>query len=805
MSGPATIDGDTITITGVGTVVVRASQAGDNNYVAAADVDQSFTVSTAPVVTIDSQPSLIINTNSTTILFHVDGDYTGVTCDLDGNVFTPCTSPAELTTLDDGSHTFTITATDALSNSSSKSATFTVDTIKPVVALGTLDNPTSSKTPAIPFTVTDASSYTSECNVDETGFVSCDSPYTTPELTDGLHTITVRATDIAGNVSDTMLVSFTVDTTAPQTTITNQPANFIGTTSATIEFNSDDASAALTCKLDSADFADCTSPVNLDSLTEGAHTFTVKATDELGHYTTASADFTVDLTAPEIDLKGDNPMTVALDGNYTEPGATVTDNLDPNPTLTISSSTVDTAHLGVYQVTYDAVDAAGNQATQVIRTVNVTDQTKPVITLIGSSTLPVAIGATFTDPGATASDNVDGDLTSQIKVSGDTVDTATAGTYYIYYDVSDAAGNAAIQVIRTVVVSNLQIETEQNTGATTNSVTITWTTSHPASSRVLWDTVSHTTASSTEAGPANYGYANSTSEDSTLVTAHSVTVSGLTAGTTYYFRPVSHGSPETLGDEVAITTQTPPASGGGGGGGGGSYTAPVITVKATSTSGTATTTSVTTGGVKVLGIESPVMSTLANLYGVDSNTVEIVTSDEASHVMTCTDAGNLTTSNQKIYDKIIKNYSTSLSDAQKLAIKCFVQNGTQTTMRLGAGERGGVINSFATVFSKLPTATVDWQDIVKIANGRWPSQRNASYEVKMKTIFVKIYGRKPNLKNAADNSAIAIMAYGLLPVNRNTNSEKAAIKTFKAIYHYSPTSALDWNITRAIAYSGAKR
>ena len=51
----------------------------------------------------------------------------------------------------------------------------------------------------------------------------------------------------------------------------------------------------------------------------------------------------------------------------------------------------------------------------------------PVISLVGSSTIYLEVGETFTDPGATASDNVDGDLTSSITSSG-TVDTATEGT-----------------------------------------------------------------------------------------------------------------------------------------------------------------------------------------------------------------------------------------------------------------------------------------------------------------------------------------------------------------------------------------
>jgi hypothetical protein len=81
------------------------------------------------------------------------------------------------------------------------------------------------------------------------------------------------------------------------------------------------------------------------------------------------------------------------------------------------------------------------------------DITPPEITLIGNSTVNIAIGETFEDPGATASDNVDGDITNDIEVGGDEVNTNTEGTYVITYNVSDAAGNAANEATRTVNVS----------------------------------------------------------------------------------------------------------------------------------------------------------------------------------------------------------------------------------------------------------------------------------------------------------------------------------------------------------------
>ena len=80
------------------------------------------------------------------------------------------------------------------------------------------------------------------------------------------------------------------------------------------------------------------------------------------------------------------------------------------------------------------------------------DTIAPEITLLGASPLEVNQGTTFTDPGATATDDLDGDLSASIVFGGDTVDTDTAGDYTITYDVSDDAGNAAETVTRIVRV-----------------------------------------------------------------------------------------------------------------------------------------------------------------------------------------------------------------------------------------------------------------------------------------------------------------------------------------------------------------
>ncbi len=74
----------------------------------------------------------------------------------------------------------------------------------------------------------------------------------------------------------------------------------------------------------------------------------------------------------------------------------------------------------------------------------------PVITLNGSATMTLKVGGTYTEPGAKATDDKDGDLTSKIIITG-TVNTAVAGTYTITYTVNDSAGNVT-KVTRTVKV-----------------------------------------------------------------------------------------------------------------------------------------------------------------------------------------------------------------------------------------------------------------------------------------------------------------------------------------------------------------
>ena len=160
--------------------------------------------------------------------------------------------------------------------------------------------------------------------------------------------------------------------------------------------------------------------------------------------------------APVITLNGEATVTISVGDSFTDEGATAIDFEDGDLTdsIEVSGDTVNTAVAGTYVIRYNVTDSDGNEAAEVTRTVNVVAGGVPTITLNGAATVNLNVGDTFTDPGATATDPEDGDLTGSIEVGGDTVNTAAAGTYVITYNVADSDGNAAPEVTRTVIVSS---------------------------------------------------------------------------------------------------------------------------------------------------------------------------------------------------------------------------------------------------------------------------------------------------------------------------------------------------------------
>jgi hypothetical protein len=80
------------------------------------------------------------------------------------------------------------------------------------------------------------------------------------------------------------------------------------------------------------------------------------------------------------------------------------------------------------------------------------DTTKPVIALLGEANINITVGNAYSDAGATATDNIDGDISAKIVVNNP-VNINSVGSYAITYNVADLAGNTAEQVVRTVNVN----------------------------------------------------------------------------------------------------------------------------------------------------------------------------------------------------------------------------------------------------------------------------------------------------------------------------------------------------------------
>ena len=134
-------------------------------------------------------------------------------------------------------------------------------------------------------------------------------------------------------------------------------------------------------------------------------------------------------------------------------GATATDNVAVVGSITNNAPATFPAGQ-VTTVTFSAADAAGNTGTAsaTVTVAAYVDTVAPVITLKGNVTEKVAQGSNYIDFGATALDNVDGDISTQIASNATVVNTSVLGIYTITYTVSDTAGNAATPAVRTVEV-----------------------------------------------------------------------------------------------------------------------------------------------------------------------------------------------------------------------------------------------------------------------------------------------------------------------------------------------------------------
>ncbi|MGI9640477.1 BapA/Bap/LapF family large adhesin [Acinetobacter baumannii] len=398
---------------------------------------------------------------STVTVTYPDGTTATVVAGTDGSWSVP--NPGNLV---DGD-TVTATATDPAGNTSLPgTGTVSADITAPVVALD--DVLTNDSTPALTGTVNDPTA-TVVVNVDGVDYPAVNNgdgtwtlaDNTLPTLADGPHTITVTATDAAGNVgNDTAVV--TIDTVAPNAPVLD-PINATDPVSGQAEPGStvtvtypDGTTATVVAGTDGS-----WSVPNPGNLVDG-DTVTATATDPAGNTSLpGTGTVSADITAPVVALDDvlTNDSTPALTGTVNDPTATVVVNVDGvdypavnngDGTWTLADNTLPALTDGPHTITVTATDAAGNVGNDTA--VVTIDTSLPVVSLddlTTNDTTPALTGA-IDDPTATVVVNVDG-IDYPATNNGDgtwtladnTLPALIDGPHTVTVTATDPAGNTA--------------------------------------------------------------------------------------------------------------------------------------------------------------------------------------------------------------------------------------------------------------------------------------------------------------------------------------------------------------------------
>lgn len=219
----------------------------------------------------------------------------------------------------------------------------------------------------------------------------------------------------------------------------------------------------------------------VDISRDGVDTITYSVTDNVGNVGTQQRQVIVytvvvaDTVKPVITLVGSNPLTIQQNTVFTDPGVTVVDNIDgpisaDKVTKTITTATGGAADFatfasvkGSYIVSYTVSDAAKNKAiatrTVIVQGINTgKDSTPPVITFKVCSECTTKVGTAWTEPGYTAWDDHDGDVSGKVVPPTQTPNTNVPGITILRYTVADSAGNSATYS-RTVTVVGISTDT----------------------------------------------------------------------------------------------------------------------------------------------------------------------------------------------------------------------------------------------------------------------------------------------------------------------------------------------------------
>lgn len=279
----------------------------------------------APQVT--NAPSGTVNATSAAPHFAPapgDTQVVGYECSLDGAAYEACASPASLSGLAEGAHSYDVRATNSAGiPGPATERTWTVDTTPP--GAPTVDGaPTGTvATDGATLTLAGEADAALKCSVDEGPYVTCASPLVLTGLQDGDHTVSVKQVDVAGNLGTLATTrSWTVDTSVPAVPDTEDEPVDTTATAATLTFSTP-AGLTAECSLDGGAFQACVSPLAIDGLAVGSHTLQLRMVSAAGT-PGAARSITWEVQAPP------TPVTPAEPEATTHPTATT--RVDPTPT-----------------------------------------------------------------------------------------------------------------------------------------------------------------------------------------------------------------------------------------------------------------------------------------------------------------------------------------------------------------------------------------------------------------------------------------------------------------------------------------
>ncbi|MBC1557014.1 immunoglobulin-like domain-containing protein [Listeria seeligeri] len=193
----------------------------------------------------------------------------------------------------------------------------------------------------------------------------------------------------------------------------------------------------------------------VDTSKEGTYSVTYEVNDTIGEKTQKSISVVVVNDAPIISTDDKN---IPIDSEFNvldEVTAYDTEDGDLTKEIKVIENTVDTSKEGIYSVTYEVTDSYGKTTSKTIK-VNVLNEA-PVISAKDKT---IKINSNF-DPleGITAKDTEDGDVTGNLAVKENTVDTTKEGIYKVIYSVKDKNGKESLKEI-VITVEGLNINTK---------------------------------------------------------------------------------------------------------------------------------------------------------------------------------------------------------------------------------------------------------------------------------------------------------------------------------------------------------